>query len=187
MATASEDALLAGERFRLETSGRTPAFFSRHELVKIDAEMVEELKAYARSEDTDIRICLHDDPAASVHDMVILQRRGLYHRPHLHVGKTETWHVVDGVLGAFVFTVDGTVVEARRLRADGAFLYRIGPDTFHTVVPITPTIVYHESKPGPFLPGVDTVAASWAPAEEEVEAAHVYNLRLLELLDGDAG
>lgn len=144
--------------------------------------LLRELKDVAQREDTDIRICLHSSPDASYHDMIVLQRRGLYQRPHRHHNKGETWHVIEGEIGAFVFDDDGNVVDAQRLTPGGAFLYRIGDRKFHSVVPISATIVYHEGKLGPFIPDADTVAAPWAPAEGEIEAARRYNEALLELL-----
>jgi cupin fold WbuC family metalloprotein len=176
---------LNDEWFRFEPSGRTPAFFGRRDPVPVDGALVAELKEHAQREDTDVRICLHSSPDAAYHDMIVVQRRGLYQRPHRHHNKGETWHVIEGEIGAFVFDDEGTVVDARRLEPDGFFLYRIGDRKFHTVVPISATIVYHESKLGPFVPDADTVAAPWAPLEDDVDAARGYNEALLRLLHDD--
>lgn len=170
------------EWFRFDPSGRTPAFFALRDPVPVDAAMVESLKEIARRDETDVRICLHESPDASYHDMVVVQRRGLYMRPHRHHTKGETWHVVEGEMAAFVFDQDGNVVDAQRLSADGIFLYRIGERKFHSLVPLSEVIVYHEGKLGPFVPESDTVAAPWAPAHEDVEAARAYTEALVRLL-----
>ena len=63
------------------------------------------------------RVCLHDAPDAVLHDMVIVQGRGIYARPHRHLTRPETIIVLEGE-GTFIrFSNDGKPVAAISLSA----------------------------------------------------------------------
>ena len=48
------------------------------------------------------RLCAHKDISTSLHEMMIIHKSDTYVRPHKHVGKSESFHLVDGevVLGS---------------------------------------------------------------------------------------
>ena len=96
-----------------DKGAKTVAFFCRNLPVVIDARLIEELKNVSRlRNDSNVRICLHDGPDASHHDMIALERRGRYYRPHKHARKGDTFHMIEGKLGIFSFDVDGNVTDA---------------------------------------------------------------------------
>ena len=168
-----------GSHCRLDASGRTPAFFCLKKPLAVDVVTIAELVAYAREKQTDVRLCLHEGPHERFHDMIIAQHKGGYHRPHKHADKGETWSLMQGAMAAFVFAADGTVTDARRLDADGQFLYRVGDAQFHTLIPLSDIVVYHESKPGPFTGPGDSEFATWAPDGKDPEAVEAYLNKLL--------
>ena len=158
---------------RLDLAGRSPAFFCLTTPLAVDGTTLEMLLAYARDSGTDVRLCLHQSPQDHFHSMLIVQHKASYHWPHRHIDKGETWHMVAGELGAFVFDDVGGIIDARRLSPAGQFLYRIGDGQFHTVVPLTDLVVYHESKPGPFRGSDDSIFAPWAPNGGDSAAAYL--------------
>ena len=42
------------------------------------------------------RYCTHSLVDDEVHEMVIYHKEGTYIRPHKHIGKTESFHLIDG-------------------------------------------------------------------------------------------
>jgi glucose-6-phosphate isomerase len=160
--------------------GRTPAFFCLRKPAAVDRALVDELKGFAAAHNVDVRVCLHEGPDADFHDMLILQRRGYFHPVHKHAVKGETWHMIEGRLGAFVFDDAGQLLDGSLLSLGHRFLYRVGTAQYHTVIPASEVVIYHEGKRGPFLGADDAIVAPWGPkdAQEGVR----YNADLLARL-----
>jgi len=117
------------------------------------------------------RLCLHRDESEPVHEMLIALMATGYVRPHKHVGRGESFHVVEGVADVVLFDEAGVVTETIRLSAagDGVRIYRLNESRFHTVLVRTPVFVVHETTAGPFERS-DTEFASWAPEEGDAAA-----------------
>lgn len=147
---------------------------------------VETLKAAAgRNRRKRIRLCAHMDPAAAVHEMIIVHARDTYVRPHRHVGKTESFHVVEGQLTLVVFDDAGTVRDVIRMGeyASGRpFYHRITEDLYHTVLIESDVAVFHETTSGPFR-REDMEFAVWAPPAEETDAARRFTNALARDLE----
>jgi len=169
---------------RLDDSGRSAAFFCLKSQIKIDTDLIEELKqASIRMDNGNVRICLHDGPDAAFHEMINLEHRGKYYRPHQHISKGESYHVIEGSMGAFIFDESGEVLDANLLTPEKNFLYRVGVGSFHAVMPVSDLLIYHESKPGPFLRQGDSIFPDWAPDGDDPEEVAAFNKKLLGLLD----
>ncbi|MBI4676458.1 MAG: cupin fold metalloprotein, WbuC family [Elusimicrobia bacterium] len=161
-------------------AGRSAAFFCKGGSLAVGNRLLGQLREYARARGgANVRLCLHEGPRASFHEMIILEHRGRYRRPHKHPSKHESLHLVEGELGVFVFGEDGGLACGERLDGRGSFLFWIEPDAYHSVVPLSEVVIYHECKPGPFLRDSDNVSAPWAPDGSDPEAAQAYleNLR----------
>jgi cupin fold WbuC family metalloprotein len=173
------------ERFRIDESGRSVGLFCRGLPAVVNRSLIEELKQVASRYPTkNVRLCLHDGPESEFHSMVIFERQGTYYPPHRHLHKGESWHIIEGVMAVFVFHPDGRLQDARRLEAEADFLYRIGRDMIHTVMPLTEVLIYHESKPGPFLRDGDSVLPEWAPDGTDAAARdHFVNWLLRSLAE----
>lgn len=170
---------------RVDDRGRSRAYFVLRKPAKVDRTLIAELKEIAaRLSGRNVRLCLHDSPDAPFHEMVIVERRGRYYRPHKHRAKGESYHIIEGAMAAFVFDEDGRVVDAAELTPDGSFLYRVGEHTYHAVMPLTEQVIYHESKPGPFLGEADSIYPAWAPDGSDNEQVAAYTARLLRVLGG---
>jgi len=170
-----------------DTRAKSTSFFCYRAPVRVDAVLLRELKDVAmRSGGRNARICLHEGPDAAFHEMIILEKRGGYLRPHKHLTKGESYHAIEGALGAFIFDESGRIVDTCRIGEGGAIAYRVGANMFHAVIPLTDYVIYHEAKPGPFLGLHDSVYPDWAPDGADPEAVAVFRRRLLEALDGHA-
>lgn len=114
------------------------------------------------------RLCAHGDVGDALHEMLIVHMGGTYVRPHKHLAKSESFHIVEGRLTVFLFDDDGRLVEAIHMGAPGsghAFFYRLSTPMFHSVLPESDFVVFHEVTNGPF-DRRDTIFAPWAPAED---------------------
>jgi cupin fold WbuC family metalloprotein len=113
------------------------------------------------------RLCTHPGPADPLHEMLICLARGTYVRPHRHVGKSESFHIIEGQLDVVLFRDDGAIRDVIRMgpyQTGLAFFYRLMEPCYHTVLVHTPLVIFHETTNGPFDPA-DTEFAPWAPAE----------------------
>lgn len=171
------------ESVRLDESGRSAAYFCRRTPIKVDADLVAELKkASSRLGGNNVRLCLHDSPEAAFHEMINLEHRGKYYRPHKHLTKGESYHLIEGSMGAIIFDEDGKMLDANVLEPQNNFLYRVGTNMYHAVMPLTDLIIYHESKPGPFLLEGDSVFAPWSPDGSDDDAVAEYVGKLEDML-----
>ena len=169
---------------RLDPGAKSKAYFCRRNPVRVDHQLLMELKEIARGiGDRNVRLCLHESPEAAFHQMIILEHRGKYYRPHKHLTKGEAYHLIEGEMAVFVFDEDGRVADACRLDPRGNFLYRVGPNMYHGVMPLTALVLYHESKPGPFLGDADSVYPSWAPEASDTDGIAEYTQRVLQALE----
>lgn len=142
----------------------TPGVLDRDALALVLAEAQQAPRRRAR-------VCLHRDDA-EIHEMFIVLLRGSYIRPHLHRGKSESFHLMTGTAGVVFFDSKGTETGRAFLSAearDAAFFYRIDTPIFHTQVVLSDYVLFHEVTHGPFR-REDTLFADWAPREETSEA-----------------
>jgi cupin fold WbuC family metalloprotein len=154
---------------------------SRDAIIRIGMEAIERVKIEARrSPRKRARINAHKSLEDSVHEMLIALDRETYLRPHRHVGKSESFHVIEGIADVVIFDPAGGIVDAIRMGPPGGdrcFFYRQSESCFHTLVIHSPIFVIHETTNGPFAPD-RTVFAPWAPEEDAPEAdAYVRDLR----------
>jgi len=115
------------------------------------------------------RLCAHAGPDARVHEMLIAFRGDTYVRPHRHLDKSESFHVVTGRARVVIFSNDGRVERLIELGPPGSghpFFFRIASPLYHTLLLDGDELVLHETTSGPFVRG-DAEFPDWAPAETE--------------------
>ncbi len=113
------------------------------------------------------RVCVHVDDATPVQEMILAVRQDVLFRPHRHLNKTESYHMIEGALDVVVFEEGGRPIRGVQLAAIGngkSFYYRLNEAYYHTILPRTPLVVFHETTTGPFSKE-DTQFADWAPLE----------------------
>mgnify|MGYP001554099225 CR=1 FL=1 len=135
------------------------------EIVSLRRSALDELRAMAtRSPKKRARICAHKDDAAGVQEMIIMINRASYVCPHRHDNKCESFHLIEGSADIVVFKENGEIEQVIPFSQDGAFFYRLDTPRFHTVVPRSENIIFHEVTNGPFVRNA-TQYAPFAPVE----------------------
>ena len=169
------------ERVHRDPGARSMAFFVRKLPVLVGKELIAELKQVVIDNgNVNARICLHSASDTVHQDMIILEHKGNYYPPHRHPGKAETFSVLEGVLGIVCYDENGDVADARAVQAGE--IYRLAIEHYHLIMPLTPTVIYHESKPGPFLGPDDLIVADWAPGFDDEAGAEKLMSKAMELL-----
>lgn len=143
-------------------------------VVSISSADCEAIRARAvRSRRKRARLCAHPSSSEPLHEMLICLARETYIRPHRHVGKSESFHIVEGELDVLLFDDDGQVREVIGMgtyQSGRVFFYRLMEPLFHSVLVRSPHVLLHETTNGPFDPS-DTEFASWSPAEGDPAVA----------------
>ena len=58
-----------------------------------------------------IRLCAHSGEEDRLHEMFIVHKKGAYVRPHKHLNKIESVHVIEGLVDVVLFDESGTVTQ----------------------------------------------------------------------------
>jgi len=155
-------------------------------LVKVGRPEIEFLKErVTRAERKRIRLCAHKDVADKLHEMFIGLSKETFIRPHKHLDKAESLHVIEGLADAVFFDDAGNITEVIELGdyASGRqFYYRVAEPTYHTLVLHSDFLIFHESTQGPFVRS-QTMYAPWSPSEGDIDAIDIYRVRLGKAVD----
>ena len=130
------------------------------------------------------RICAHKSNDDTLHEMVIAISAQSYIHPHKHLGKSESFHIVEGAVDVVVFDDGGAVADIIELGdpTTGRFFFcRLAPGAFHTLLIKTDFLVVHEVTNGPFS-GEETVLAPWAPPEDQFAETRKYIRHVAQLV-----
>ena len=120
-----------------------------------------------------VRLCAHPGVTDTLHEMIIVHSRGNYVRPHRHRGKSESFHIIEGSLVVLLFDEVGEIKGSLSMGTQGnddVLYYRLSEPDFHTVIPTTELVVFHETTNGPFR-REETEFAPWAPQEDSPDAS----------------
>lgn len=127
-----------------------------------------------------MRLCAHPTGEDRIHEMLIAMDRTTYIRPHKHVNKSESMHVIEGSADAVFFTDDGAisrVVPLGDYASGREFYFRNSESVYHTLLINSDVLVVHETTNGPFN-RADTIFASWAPEESDPAACDAFIKRV---------
>jgi cupin fold WbuC family metalloprotein len=156
-------------------------FVAEDSIVRFGGEEIDFLKrqmqASARKR---ARICAHKTNADALHEMVIAISSDSYIHPHKHIGKSESFHIVEGEVDVVVFDEEGEVRDVVKLgdSASGRqFYYRLSDSLFHTLLIRTNLLILHEVTNGPFDRS-RTILAPFAPNEEHTADVRDYMKRV---------
>ncbi len=146
-------------------------------IVRIGPGEIAFVKEQARkSQGRRARICAHASNDDALHEMIIAISSDSYIHPHKHIGKSESFHIVEGEVDVAVFDEGGAIVDVIELGAIGSgrkFYYRLSKSAFHTLLIRTELLVVHEVTNGPFDRN-QTVLAPFAPFEDQADQARDY-------------
>lgn len=127
-----------------------------------------------------IRVCTHPDTNDWLHEMLIVHTRGTYVRPHKHLNKSESVHIIEGEVDIVFLDDAGAVIDVVRLgdfRSGREFYCRANLQLYHTLLITTEFLVFHEITNGPFR-REDSVFATWAPEESNTVACAEFQARV---------
>ncbi len=131
--------------------------YATDRIVLVDAADVVRLKGEAENNARRrIRLCAHHSVDDRLHEMLIVHTNDTYVRPHKHLDKSESFHVIEGEVDVVVFDEAGSVTEVMPMGtfASGRpFFYRIAAPLFHTLLIRSEVLVFHETTNGPFRRG----------------------------------
>jgi len=171
------------ENVRLDLNAKTISYFCKKYPVTVSTIVIRQLKAIAKtSGNQNVRLCLHFKPSDLFHEMIILEHPKKYYRPHKHVAKGESYHVIEGSMAIFIFNENGQIIDHCILGRRANVMYRIGTNLYHAVMPLSKYVIYHESKPGPFTGEQDSQYPLWAPDGIDEEKARSYSKALRSVL-----
>lgn len=141
--------------------------FNTEDAIKIDEQFISFLKKTAENnESKKVTFCLHKTHEDGVHEMINVYPKGLYVRPHKHPIKTETKHMIEGRMLMFIYDDLGHITyqfELTETGLGGCLAHRIEKDYYHSIVPISDIVVFHEIINGPYTGINDSVFPDWAP------------------------
>ena len=144
--------------------------YASDDVVKVDSNDIKELKQKAeQNRRSRIRLCAHKNIDDSIHEMLIVHKKNCYVRPHKHINKTESFHIIEGSVDIILLDEDGRINEIVPMGdyATGRkFFFRLPRSRYHTLLIQSEVLVFHEITNGPFKPE-ETVFASWAPEEKD--------------------
>mgnify|MGYP006164128421 CR=1 FL=1 len=157
-------------------------YVTQDDITKVDRSDIEWLKAQAAKNPRErVRLCTHLDVNDAVHEMLIVHTKGTYVRPHKHPGKTESFHLIEGALDIVIFEDSGEIMEHIRMgdfTTGNRFFWRLSSSLYHTVIPRSDTVVFHETTSGPFDIATSKLDATWSPEEGQNDAIRQYLDRL---------
>ena len=113
------------------------------------------------------RICAHKQPDAIVHEMMIVLARQTYVRPHMHLGKSESLHLLEGELDFLLFDDAGRLEKHLELGAYSsgkAFSHHLNTPRYHSLIVRSEVAILHETTQGPF-DAAETQMARWSPPD----------------------
>jgi cupin fold WbuC family metalloprotein len=154
-------------------------FYTKESITKVTGKDIELLKLSACSNSRNrVRLCAHNNETESTHEMIIVHGRGNYIPPHKHASKSESFHLIEGILDVVLFNDDGDITEIIHMNKydnDKVFYYRIPENCYHTLMILSDWLVYHETTSGPF-DRQQMIFAQWAPKEiqEEIDNQLIY-------------
>ena len=148
------------------TQQNNEVLYSDEQVVRIQHADIEFLKQQSSlNERQRIRLCTHKDVDDKLHEMFIVHGKDAYIRPHKHLHKSESVHVIEGEVDVVVFDDSGGIAQIIRMGEYSTgrhFYFRIAEPRYHTLLIHSDILVFHETTTGPFNYS-DTIFADWSP------------------------
>ena len=131
-----------------------------------------------------LRLCTHQKKNDLLHEMLILHDKNAYVRPHKHPGKSESMHIIEGIVDLIIFNDVGqieSVINMGNYSSDKIFYYRMEVPIFHTLIIQSDLLVFQETTNGPFIKN-ETIFAPWSPKDSDLIAVEKYMSNLKNFL-----
>lgn len=155
--------------------------YAEDPIVQVDRQDIEFLLARAAQNPRKrIRLCAHKTVDDKLHEMLIVHARDIYVRPHKHLAKSESFHVIHGVVDIALLDETGNLSEVVPMgdySTGRKFYYRLADPLYHTLLIRSDYVIFHETTNGPFH-RADTVFAPWSPETDDEAGARQFMQRL---------
>ncbi len=155
--------------------------FIKDKIVKVANKDIDLLKRKAvKNLRRRIRLCAHPGIKDNLHEMIIIHTKDAYIRPHLHLNKSESFHIIEGSADVIIFDRKGKITDLIRMGdylSGKEFYYRISSPAYHSLLIRTDFLAFHEVTNGPFNRN-DTIFAPWSPQEEDNPAKKIFMQQL---------
>ena len=142
-----------------DNKAKTKSFFLKNKYGFFNKNLLNFMINYFKKRGKDLRICLHKNTSEKHHDMIILQQKKNFYKPHKHKKKSETYHIIYGKMCCVMFNNLGKIKSICLLKKNE--LFRTPLNVYHTMLPISSFVIYHESKLGPLLKKNDSIFPKW--------------------------
>jgi len=143
-------------------------FYTNKTIAQIENSDIAFLKAnLKKTERKRIRLCTHLNDKDKTQEMFIALSKETYIRPHKHLNKPESLHVLEGSADVVFFDDEGNIkkiIQLSNSSSKSCFYYRINEPTYHTFIINSDVFIFHETTQGPFKK-TDSINASWSPKE----------------------
>lgn len=129
-----------------------------------------------------IRICTHLNQKNRLQEMFIALSKKTYIRPHKHLNKSESLHVIYGSADVVFFNNLGKVkkiISLSKSKKLCSLYYRVSEPTYHTFIVKSDCFIFHETTQGP-LKKSDSLFAPWSPKETEVAKIKLFKQKIIE-------
>ena len=157
---------------------KTPSFRVKSDLFILNNATFEFLKEKAEiHKSKKARICLHYSDSDKVNEMIICTYKGSYIRPHMHIEKCESYHVIEGTFSLIIFDNTGKIIKVINIEKDN--IIKVPCALWHTMIVTSEYCIIHEVTSGPFNAG-DTIFADWSPVEYEENMIIIKYLKSLK-------
>jgi len=123
-----------------------------------------------------IRLCSHPELTDKLHEMMIVLRKNVCVRPHKHPGRSESFHIIEGIVDIVVFDDDGSILQVLPLgeyNSGRVFYCRMNSSVYHTLLIRSEFLIFHETTNGPFQKD-NTQFAPWSPDISDPESGKRY-------------
>lgn len=157
-------------------------YFSGEDFIGLSRRDIVSLKKAAlKNKRRRARLCAHKSIKDRLHEMFVVHARGAYVRPHKHLNKSESLHVIEGKADLFIFDRKGKINKIIKLGEYGSgrnFYYRISRPLYHSLLIRSKFFVFHEAINGPFRK-FDNIPAPWSPDEQDYTGIREYITRII--------
>ena len=148
------------KNLREDNKAKSKSFFLKKDGEIFDKGLLGFLIKFNLKYKKDVRICMHKNKKENHHDMIILQQKGNFYPPHKHLKKGETYHIIKGSMVCVLFNKFGKITKYSHIKKNNIF--RTPKNVYHTIIPYSKKVIYHESKIGPFLKKNDSIFPKWS-------------------------
>ena len=164
-------------------SEKEKVIYLKSKLMKLSQENMNHYKKDVFSEGIKRgRVCTHSEINNTLHEMFIFSKKSKYVRPHKNKMKNKSYHIIDGLVDIIYFSKYGKINKVIHLgdyNSGFPFYLRLVDSGYHTIVTLSDVLIIKETIDGPFKPS-DTIYASWAPDENDIEGGKAYLKSLYE-------